>query len=93
MSLIKLSNGVEISEETVVAALEKAGIETKPKEPVFGDIVTVSGYATRRIILYDKSGKLVGIGRNGNKMGGIIPHQYLPTGQNIFTDNILNLDN
>jgi len=31
MSMIRLANGVEISEETIVAALEKAGIETKPK--------------------------------------------------------------
>jgi hypothetical protein len=46
MSLIKLSNGVEISEETVVAALEKAGIETKPKpEHIFeaGDVAYVDG--------------------------------------------------
>lgn len=33
MSLIKLSNGVEISEDTIVAALQKAGIETNLSEP------------------------------------------------------------
>jgi len=47
MSLIKLSNGVEISEDTIVAALEKAGIETKPPEPkhIFeaGDVAKSEG--------------------------------------------------
>jgi len=31
--MIKLSNGVEISEDTVVSALKKCGIEVEPEQP------------------------------------------------------------
>ena len=67
MSLIKLSNGVEISEDTIVAALEKAGIETKPPEPkhIFeaGD-VAITEYAEWRFIVR-VDGKTYSVNKNG----------------------------
>lgn len=52
--MIKLSNGVEISEDTVVSALKKAGIsvEPKPKKHVFeaGDVVEPP-WKEKRIII------------------------------------------
>ena len=91
MSLIKLSNGVELSEDTVVAALKKAGIETNPPESKFGDIVTFRN-GDRRIWLYDNKGKLGAFDRYGTQCGGNFPIDYKPTGQNIFTDNLLGLN-
>ncbi len=70
MSLIKLSNGVEISEETVVAALEKAGIEAhlpEPKKPkhIFeaGDVAK-NEYGEIRIII-KKNWKVYSFGLAG----------------------------
>jgi len=76
MSLIKLSNGVEISEETVVAALEKAGIETKPKpKHIFkaGDVAR-NEYGELRIII-KRSGEICSFGLVG---------EYQNTGQDGF---------
>ena len=46
--MIKLSNGVELSEETVISALKKAGIEVNPPEPGHefrpGDVAYFDGY-------------------------------------------------
>jgi len=44
MSMIKLSSGVEISEQTVLSALQSAGIEVKPKH-IFesGDVAYYGG--------------------------------------------------
>jgi len=68
MSLIRLSNGVEISENTIVAALEKAGIETKPPEPkhIFeaGDVAKSNG-EWRIIVRDDASGNLKSFSRAG----------------------------
>ena len=90
MSMIKLSNGVELSEDTVVAALKKAGIETNPPEPKFGDIVTFHKNGDRRIWLCEKRSGAFNC--YGNRCGGSCPTDYKPTGQSIFTDNLLGLD-
>ena len=71
MSLIRLSNGVEISEDTIVAALEKAGIETKLPETkhIFeaGDVAYVDG--TNKCqdwrLIVSINGKLKSVNRNG----------------------------
>lgn len=70
--IIKLSNGVEISEETVVNALKKAGISVEPKH-VFnaGDVAKVFGNTSpgswRLIASID--GKLYSINQLGYKQG------------------------
>jgi hypothetical protein len=71
--MIKLSNGVELSEDTVVSALKKAGISVEPKH-VFspGDIAYHSGNTTTpncwRLIT-KIGGKLIAIGLNGLPSG------------------------
>ena len=40
--MITLSNGVEISEETVVNALRKAGIETEPAQKTNGEFYPIA---------------------------------------------------
>jgi hypothetical protein len=72
MSLIKLSNGVEISEETVVIALEKAGIETKSKH-IFeaGDVAYIDGInipSDWRLII-SVEGRLRSVNQNGYVQG------------------------
>ena len=67
MSMIKLGNGVEISEDTVVAALKKAGIETKPPESkhIFGaGDVAKNEDGEWRFIVY-VNGKLYSVDRGG----------------------------
>ena len=71
MSMIKLSNGVELSEDTVVAALKKAGIETNPPKPkhIFeaGDVAYYKGiprpFNWRLIIIVND--KLKSVDRTG----------------------------
>lgn len=67
MSMIKLSSGVEISEETVVAALKKVGIETEPSKPkhIFeaGDVATTKYENWRFVIRID--GKIQSVNKYG----------------------------
>ena len=71
--MIKLSNGVEISEDTVVSALKKAGITVEPKH-IFkaGDVAyvghTKSPYDWRLIFRCDDR-KLYSVNQAGNKQG------------------------
>lgn len=70
--MIKLSTGVEISEETVVSALKAAGINIEPKH-IFaaGDVAQVFGNKSpgswRLIVLIDS--KLYSINQLGSKQG------------------------
>lgn len=70
LKMIKLSTGVEISEDTVVSALKKAGISVEPKH-VFeaGDVAVNEGEADiwRFIIRID--GRLCGVDRHGFNNG------------------------
>ena len=49
--MIRLSNGVEISEDTVVAALKKAGISVEPKHVFKAGDVAEPSWGGRRIIV------------------------------------------
>lgn len=76
MSMIRLSNGVEISEDTVVSALKKSGISVKPKpKHIFeaGDVAK-HPYLGLRIIL-NIGEKLKSFDQDGC---------YLSTGQEEF---------
>jgi len=66
--MIKLSNGVELSEDTVVSALKKSGIKVEP-EHIFrhGEIVE-NRYGDKRILVR-VNGKLQSIDKNGYCMG------------------------
>ena len=48
--MIKLSNGVEISEQTIVNALKKAGIDVKPKK-TDGQMYPIATVYSDRLIL------------------------------------------
>jgi len=63
--MFKLSNGVMISEDTIVAALEKAGIETKPKHVFKAGDVAMS-YGNWRFIVHVE-GKLHSVNKRGVK--------------------------
>lgn len=69
--MIKLSNGVEISENTVVSALKKAGIsvEPKPKKHIFsaGDMAKNDMGLWRLIVRI--SGKNYSVDRYGTYQG------------------------
>lgn len=82
MSMIKLSTGVEISEDTIISALKKAGINTEPPEPKFGDFVKYRG-GDVRIWLYDRTGKLCAFDNIGRIVGSH-SYDYIPTGKSIF---------
>lgn len=64
--MIKLSNGVEVSEDTVVSALKKAGISVEPKH-VFeaGDVAISDTYDEVRIIVKGGDGTLNAVNING----------------------------
>lgn len=69
--MIKLSNGVEISEDTVVAALKAAGINIEPVKPehIFevGDVANTPDGGWRFIVLIDS--KLIAVNQNGIVQG------------------------
>ena len=72
MKMIKLSNGVEISEDTVISALKKAGINVEPKHVwEAGDVAYIYGDKSpscwRLIVLIN--GKLYSINQLGYKQG------------------------
>ena len=69
----------------------KQQIEKKEK-PKFGDVVKLRGWGAKRIVLYNEIGELVAFSKRGFQVGGLMPHQYLTTGRNIFTNNLLDLD-
>ena len=56
----------------------------------FGDIV--EGESGDRVMLYNSSGELRAFDRNGREVGGNSPHFY-KTLENMFKDNLLDLDN
>lgn len=70
--MIKLSNGVELSEDTVVSALKKAGINVEPKH-IFeaGDVAYVgsmkSPYDWR--LIFSFTGSLYSVNQAGYKQG------------------------
>lgn len=68
--MIRLSNGVEISEDTVINALEKAGINTTPKH-IFraGDVAYIYGsrYPGDWRLIISINGKL----KSTNRLGWI----------------------
>lgn len=65
--MIKLSNGIEISEETVINALEKVGIKTAEPPYIFkaGDVAKNSNGYWRFIITYH------GVLYSVNTFGGV----------------------
>lgn len=69
--MITLSNGVELSESTVVSALKKAGIsvEPKPKKHIFkaGDVARNEDGEWRLIVRV--CGTLYGIDKRGLRQG------------------------
>ena len=70
--MIKLSNGVELSESTVISALKKAGINVEPKH-IFraGDVVNCGCYhKSKRIIIRQSDGKLIAIDEDGTQRDG-----------------------
>lgn len=80
--MIRLSNGVEISEDTVISALKKAGIsvEPKPKKHIFkaGDVVEPS-WGGRRVIV-DVYGVLHAVDKNGSRSSSTVQscnYQYV----------------
>lgn len=80
--------------ETEVELREKFSPKPKPK-PKFGDMVTSD--LGLRIVLYNSEGKLRAHNAsfsavNGFGCGDTDTSFYTPTGQNIFTDNLLDLD-
>lgn len=69
--MIELSNGVEISEDTVVSALKKAGISVEPKH-VFraGDVVKTNWELdSKRIIIHVYGGNLIAVDIHGSQHG------------------------
>ena len=58
-TMIYLSNGVEVSEDTIVSALKKAGINVEPKH-VFeaGDVVESGNFSNRKRIILQIDGML-----------------------------------
>lgn len=71
MNMIKLSTGTEVSEDTVVSALKKAGINVEPPKPkhIFqaGDVAR-SKYGYWRLII-KINGKLYAVDKYGYVMG------------------------
>jgi len=88
---LKCSDGtvVKISSETEEELRRQFG----PKEIVFGDIVKHKDCGYKRVVLYDAHGELqvysISRGRPNIQSGGL--KRYIPTGKNIFRDNLLNL--
>ena len=88
---LKCSDGtvVKISSETEEELRRQFG----PKEIVFGDIVKHKDYGYKRVVLYDAHGELqvysISWGGPNIQSGGL--KWYIPTGKNIFKDNLLNL--
>ena len=71
MSMIKLSTGVELSEDTVVSALKKVGINVEP-EHIFkaGDVAeTKWSEDTERIIVHTYDGNLIAVDTDGHQRG------------------------
>lgn len=67
--MIKLSNGVELSEDTVVSALKKAGINVEPKRVFkYGDVVA-AGMTGIRIIINTYAGVLIAVDKHGVQRG------------------------
>ena len=69
--MIRLSNGVELSEDTVISALKKAGISVEPKH-VFkaGDVAKTNWSGdTERIIINTHGGNLIAVDTHGNQRG------------------------
>ena len=78
LKMIKLSNGTEISEDTVISALKKAGISVEPKHIFQAGDVATSGTTTYWRFIIQVDGKLYSVGKNGYVCG---------TGQDCFTEN------
>lgn len=76
-SMITLSNGVEISEDTIVSALKKAGIAVEPKH-IFAAGDVARGRCGVRIIASGSSGLLTSYDLDGATWS---------TGQKSFEDN------
>ena len=79
--MIKLSNGVEISEDTVVSALKKAGISVEPKpKHIFqaGDVAYLGGYKELGCLRFivKLNGKLHSLYRNGYCASGDVNQDY-----------------
>lgn len=74
LKMIRLSNGVEISEATVVSALKKAGINIEPKH-IFkaGDIAKTPHGDWRFIVRIGAN--LHAINRNGCELGAYAPEE------------------
>jgi len=65
----------------------------KQKTPKFGNIVEVKSTKERRVVLYDEGEKLLwAFSKDGQIVGNAVDSVYCQTGKNIFTDNLLNLD-
>jgi len=88
---LKCSDGtvVKISSETEEELRRQFG----PKKIVFGDIVFLKNDKDKRVILYDSVGTLRAYSIRDKKprsqSSGL--WLYIPTGKNIFKDNLLNL--
>ena len=69
-----------------------AELQATESQIKFGDIITCE--CGRRVTLYDNNGELVAINSNGIKVGTIKPECsfYNFTGENIFGENLLELD-
>lgn len=80
--MIKLSSGVELSEDTVVAALKKAGISVEPKH-VFeaGDVAYFDGVETdpNWRLIANVGGTLYAINKNGENASGHANQSYFET--------------
>ena len=88
---LKCSDGtvVKISSETEEELRRQFG----PKEIVFGDIVFLKDFKDKRVILYDSAGTLRAYNIRDKKprLQSSNLGLYIPTGKNIFKNNLLNL--
>lgn len=81
-----------------IAILQKQEKELRQQieqqdKPKFGDIIELRHEDVRRVWLFDERGKEKAFDRDGDDIGGPDFDMYRKTGQNIFTDNLLDLGN
>ena len=69
IKMIKLSTGVEVSEETVISALKKAGISVEPKHIFRAGDVAIPGTSTDWRFIINVGGHLRSVNKNGFEQG------------------------